>query len=69
MVSLPNSLINPSCDEDFAGVKVTGTDERQKIDILYEVVTHTVMADVKVAKAPRTHDEYHGALLVSGDHA
>ncbi len=36
------------CDDDLAGVKVTGTDERQKIDILYEVVTHTVIAEVKV---------------------
>jgi len=36
------------CDEDLSGVKVTGTDERQKIDVLYEVVTHTVVAEVKV---------------------
>jgi transposase len=36
------------CDEDLAGVRVSGTDERQKIDILYEVVTHTVIAEVKV---------------------
>jgi transposase len=36
------------CDEDLAGVKVIGTDERQKIDIFYEVVTHTVIAEVKV---------------------
>ena len=35
------------CDEDLRGVKVTGTDERQKIDILYEVVTHTVIAEIK----------------------
>jgi hypothetical protein len=36
------------CGEDLAGVKVTDTEERQKIDILYEVVTHTVVAEVKV---------------------
>ena len=35
------------CDEDLSGVKVTGTNERQKIDILYEVVTHTVIAEIK----------------------
>lgn len=35
------------CGEDLAPVKVVRTEERKKIDILYEVVTHTVVSEVK----------------------
>lgn len=35
------------CGEDLTDTKVTGKDERVKIDILYEVVTHTVTAEIK----------------------
>ncbi len=35
------------CGEDLGEAKVTGKDERQKIDIFYEVVTHTVTAEIK----------------------
>lgn len=35
------------CDADLDGAKVKGREERQKIDILYEVVTHKVISEQK----------------------
>jgi hypothetical protein len=36
------------CLEDLTNVNLTGKYERQKIDILYKVVTHTVVTEIKV---------------------
>ncbi len=36
-----------SCSEDLNNVEVKSTEERKKIDIVYEVITHTVTAEVK----------------------
>lgn len=35
-----------SCNEQLDGVTASGTEERKKIDIIYEVVTHTVTAEI-----------------------
>jgi len=35
------------CGEDLGEVKATGREERKKIDIIYEIVTHTVVAEIK----------------------
>lgn len=42
------------CDEDLQDVKVKTTDARIKVDILYEVVTHTVTSEVK--ECPQCHE-------------
>jgi transposase len=36
-----------SCLENLKSTSVTGTEERKKIDIVYEIITHTVVAEIK----------------------
>ena len=36
------------CDRDLGNVPVSETEQRKKIDIIYEVVEHTVTSEVKV---------------------
>lgn len=37
-----------NCDSDLKNVKVSDSEDRKKIDIVYEVITHTVTAEVKI---------------------
>ena len=54
------------CDYDLSAVKVTEIDEREKIDIVYEVVSHSVKSEVKICPSCKTKNKGKFPVGMSG---